>query len=128
MEKYKMRVVRGAFKSQEILDRLEAKTIEKLERDVWESIDEVTATIEDIKNMQEQMVKHYDDPNVPWYMDGYKEDNKDELIVAFGADDGEGGKIFEFRRNDKKEIQKVIDYGISKGIPAEQMDFHKIDF
>ena len=33
--------------------------------------------------------------------DGYKENNKDERIVAFGVDDGEGGKIFEFNISDK---------------------------
>lgn len=126
--KYKMRVVRGAFIDPSILDKLGAKTIENLERDVWISIDEVLATLEQVKEMQKQMVKHYDDPNVPWYMDGYKEDNKDERIVAFGADDGEGGKIFQFKIYDKEKIKEVVDYGISKGIPAEQMDFHQIDF
>jgi hypothetical protein len=126
--KYKMRVVRGAFMDPGILDRLGAKTIENLERDVWISIDEVPATLEEVKEMQKQMIKHYDDPNIPWYMDGYKENNKNDLIVAFGTDDGEGGKIFEFKRDDKDKIQEVITYGISKGIPKEQMDFDQIDF
>jgi len=123
-----MRVVRGAFLDQSILDRLGAKTIENLERDVWISIDEVPATLDQVKEMQKQMIKHYDDPNIPWYMDGYKENDKNDLIVAFGADDGEGGKIFQFRRDDKDKIKEVVDYGISKGIPKEQMDFYKIDF
>ena len=126
--KFKMRVVRGAFLDQSILDRLGAKTIENLERDVWISIDEVPATLDQVKEMQKQMIKHYDDPNIPWYMDGYKENDKNDLIVAFGADDGEGGKIFQFRRDDKDKIKEVVDYGISKGIPKEQMDFYKIDF
>ncbi len=126
--KYKMRVVRGAFKDVGILDKLGAKTIEKLKRDAWISVDEVLATKEEVKELQKQMVKHYDEANIPWYMDGYKENNKDELIVAFGADDGEGGRIFEFRRDDREEIQNVVDYGISKGIPKEQMDFDQIDF
>lgn len=111
-----------------ILDKLGAKTIESLERDVWISIDEVPATLDEIKEMQKQMVKHYDDPNIPWYMDGYKENNKNELIVAFGCDDGEGGRIFQFKRDDEDKIKEVVDYGISKGIPKEQMDFHRIDF
>ena len=126
--KYKMRVVRGAFTDSSILDKLGARTIENLERDVWISIDEVTVTLDDIKAMQKVMTKHYDDPNVPWYMDGYKEYDKEELIVAFGADDGENGKIFVFKRDDVKEIQKVVEYGISKGIPKEQMDFDQIEF
>lgn len=74
------------------------------------------------------MVRHYDDQKNPWYMDGYKEDNKDDLIVAFGADDGEGGKIFQFWRDNEGAIKEVVDYGLSKGIPKEQMDFDKIDF
>lgn len=126
--KYKMRVVRGAFVDPSVLDKLGAKTIENLEMDVWISIDEVLATLEQVKELQKQMIKHYDDPNIPWYMDGFKEDDKDDLMVAFGADDGEGGKIFQFKRDDKDLIQKVIDYGISKGIPEERMDFIEIDF
>ena len=127
-KKYKMRVVRGAFVDPALLDKFSAKTIEKLERDVWVSIDEVIVTLDEIKQLQKAMIKHYDDPNVPWYMDGYEEDDKDELIVAFGADDREGGKIFQFRRSDEKAIKEVVNYGISKGIPKEQMDFYKINF
>ncbi len=126
--KYKMRVVRGAFIDLGFLDKLGAKTIENLGRDVWISVDEVSATLEEVRELQKQMVKHYDDPNIPWYMDGYKENDKNELVVAFGADDGEGGKVFEFRRDDKDKIKEVVDYGISKGIPKEQMDFDQIDF
>ena len=40
----------------------------------------------------------------------------------------EGGRIFEFRRDEIDKIKEVVEYGISKGIPKEQMDFHKIDF
>ena len=130
-EKYKMRIVRGAFVDEgvEMLDKLGAETIEKFEEgDYWISIDEVVVTLKQIEELQKQMVKHYEDFKVPWYMDGYKENDRDEVVVAFGADDGEGGKIFQFKRGDKKEIQKVRDYGISKGIPREQLDFHKIDF
>ncbi len=123
--KYKMRVVRGAFVDPSILDKLGAKTLENLDRDEWVSIDEVTADIDQIKEMQKLMVKHYDDPNVPWYMDGYLVSSKDQMIVAFGADDGEEGKIFQFRRSDENTIKKVVDYGVSKGIPKEQMNFTK---
>jgi hypothetical protein len=127
--RYRMRVVRGAFLDQNILDKLEAKIIEKFDDgDYWISIDEVFVTLDQIKEMQKQMVKHYGDFNNPWYMDGEKEKDKNEVIVAFGTDDGEDGKIFQFERGDKVEIQKVREYGISKGIPREQMDFHKVDF
>lgn len=126
--KYKMRVVRGAFKDPSVIIKLGFRVIEDLPGDDWISIGEVTTTLDQIKEMQKQMTKHYGDPNVPWYMDGNKENDKDDLIVAFGADDGEGGKIFQFRRDDRDKIKEVVEYGISKGIPAEQMDFHKIEF
>lgn len=126
--RYKMRVVRGAFVDPNILDILGAKTIENLGRDAWISIDEVIATLDQVKELQKLMVKHYDDQDIPWYMDGYRENDKNELIVAFGADDGDNGKIFRFNRGDEAEIKKVIDYGMSKGIPKEEMDFHQIDF
>jgi len=123
-----MRVVRGAFLESSKLDELGAKTIEKLERSEWQSIDEIEADLEKVKELQKNMTRHHDDTIVPWYMDGYVVEDKDDLIVAFGADDGEGGKIFQFPRNDKKSIDEVVKYGIKKGIPKKQMDFMDIDF
>ncbi len=128
IKKYKMRVVRGAFVDTSVLDKLGAETLEDLGQDEWVSIDWVIADIDQIKEMQKLMIKHFGDSSVPWYMDGYEVDNKNQVIVAFGADDGEGGKIFQFERNDKNEIKKVVDFGVSKGIPKEQMDFDRIDF
>jgi hypothetical protein len=121
--KYKIRVVRGAFVDPSQLDKLGSTTIEKLERDDWQSIDEVMVNYEQINELQKNMTKHYDNINVPWYMDGYNSENKDNIIVAFGADDGEGGKVFEFKRNDQMAISEVVNYGIKKGIPKEQLDF-----
>lgn len=126
--KYKVRVIRGAFVDPGILNKFDAKTLEKLDGDPWISIDEIRATLDEVKELQKQMVKHYEGQTAPWYMDGNKEDDKNDLIVAFGADDGNGGKIFLFKRDDKDKIQEVVDYGISKGIPKEQMDFHQVGF
>ena len=124
-----MRVVRGAFIDQKILDDLESReTVEEIEDEKWISIDEVTVDLETVKMLQRNMVKHYDDATIPWYMDGYREDDKNELIVAFGADDGEGGRIFTLNRNDKDKIDEVVKYGVSKGIPKEQLNFYEIDF
>lgn len=125
---YKIRVVRGAFINPEILDKLGAKCIEKFDRDEWIGIDEVIINYEQIKELQKQMVKHYDDTKVPWYMDGYGTEDKDDIVVAFGADDGEGGKIFEFNRKDGETVDATIKYAISKGIPKEQLNFLEIDF
>ncbi len=126
--KYKMRVVRGAFVRPEILDTLGAQVIRTLKNDLWISIEELTVTREEIKKLQELMVRHFTDPTVPWYMDGYRTDDKEAMVVAFGVDDGEGGKAFYFRRTDEVEIKKVVDYGVSKGIPPAQMDFSQVDF
>ena len=127
-KKYRMRVVRGAFLDPKILDNLGAKMIEKFERDEWIGIDEVVADLNQIKELQKAMVKHYDDTSIPWYMDGDGVEDKNDIIVAFGADDNEGGKVFQFRKDDKKSIDEVVGYGISKGIPAEQMDFMDVKF
>ncbi len=69
------------------------------------------------------MVRHYDDEKIPWYLDGYNINNKNDLIVAFGADDGEGGKIFQFSRYDKAALKKIIKYGKEKGIPEKELIF-----
>jgi hypothetical protein len=127
-KKYKMRVIRGAFVEPSKLEKLGAKVIEKLDRSEWQSIDEVEVSLEQIKELQKDMIWHYDDIVVPWYMDGYAVANKSDLIVAFGIDDGEGGRVFQFSRNNKKSINKVVEYGIEKGILKEQMDFMDIDF
>ena len=127
-QKYRMRVVRGAFEDKSMLDRLEAKTIEKFERDEWESIDELVVTLDQVRELQRNMVHHFDDKFVPWYMDGEDLKDKHNIIVAFGADDGEGGKIFQFKRGDKIVTNEVVQYGINKGIPAEEMDFMDVKF
>lgn len=120
---YVMRVVRGAFLHSKLLDDLGAKIIKKLDRSEWQSIDEVEVNPEQIRVLQMAMTRHYDDAKVPWYMDGYRKDNRDDVIVAFGADDGHGGRIFQFSRKDKATIDEVVKYGIGKGIPKGQMDF-----
>jgi len=126
--KYKMRVVRGAFTSSVLLDSLEPRVIEKLEGDEWQSIESIIVTRDQIRNLQGLMVHHFEDNKNPWYMDGYDIENKDNKIVAFGGDDGEGGKIFQFKTGDQNSIDAVVKYGTSKGIPSGQMDFMDIDF
>ncbi len=125
--KYKVRIVRGAFIDTTALDKLGAKTVEKFD-DNWIGLDEMVVDLEQIKELQKGMVKHYDDVSVPWYMDGYGVEDKNNLVVAFGADDGEGGKIFQFRKDDTGALKEVVKYGIGKGIPKEQMDFNEKAF
>lgn len=123
-----MRVVRGAFDDPGVLDALGAKPIEVLERSEWQSIDEVTVDREQIRDLQKHMTRHFDDSEVPWYMDGYSVQDANKILVAFGADDGEGGRSFEFMRDDAEAVSEVIAYGAQKGIPKEQLDFLDIDF
>lgn len=127
LKKYIIRVVRGAFVKPEMLDRMESQLVEKLEGD-WQSIEKVVADLEQTKELQRNMTKHYTDVKIPWYMDGRGIDSKDDMIVAFGADDGEGGKIFQFKKDDKVQLSQCVEYGVSKGIPREQMDFMEVEF
>ena len=121
--KYKIRVVRGAFINSGVLNKLGAKKIEDAEDDNWQSIDELVVDLKQVKELQNNMIKHYQNTTDPWYMDGYNTKDKNEIIVAFGADDGEGGKIFKFKRGNNEAIKRVVNYGISKGIPTKEMDF-----
>lgn len=127
-KKYKMRIVRGAFMSQSVIDALNSIILENLEGSEWQSIDIVVCSMEQIRELQEVMVRHFNDNTAPWYMDGYNVDDNSEIIVAFGIDDGENGKIFRFDKNNKRAVDEVIEYGIKKGIPANQMDFMDISF
>jgi cystathionine beta-lyase family protein involved in aluminum resistance len=121
-DKYTMRIVQGALIDPQFLDQFDAKVIEKFDNKDWDGLLEVSVTLDEVKAIQKQMIKHFRDP-IPWYMDGYETNNRDKIIVAFGADDGEGGRVFTFDREDKKSFQKVADYAKSKGIPDEQIDF-----
>lgn len=125
--KYKMVVVRGSFVDIAVLDAFNPVCIEKYENDNWLGLDELVITLDEIKMLQKSMIHHYDNPKIPWYMDGHKVEDTNQMIVAFGADDGEGGRIFQFKREDELEVGKVVEYGVSKGIPKEQMDFGGIN-
>lgn len=127
-KKYKIRVIRGAFIDKSLLDSFKPVLIEKDSDPDWQSIEEIIVEMEDIKKLQESMVKHSLNSKAPWYLDGYEENDKDKMLVAFGSDDGENGKVFIFSRSDVDKIKEVQDYGVSKGIPANQMSFGEIDF
>jgi len=122
MKKYTIRVIEGSLTNPALLNKLNRNILEEL-NDKWIRIVQVNATLSEIKQIQKLMIKHYDNTNIPWYLDGYEMDNKDKIICAFGADDGNKGKIFLFNRSDKLAYKKVKDYGLSKGIPLEQLDF-----
>ena len=95
-----MRIIEGSLTDPSFLNRFSPKKLEYFD-DEWKHLIEVDLSIDEIKQAQKMMIKHYERPQ-PWYMDGYDIKDKNEIICAFGADDGEGGKIFIFRRNDQK--------------------------
>jgi len=118
----KMRVVEGSLFDPSVIDKFPNKVLENLGDDNWGNLIEVTMPFGAVKELQQKMVKHYEGPT-PWYTDGRLQSNPEVVICAFGADDGEEGRIFVFNQGDKWSFQTVCDYGISKGIPKEQMDF-----
>lgn len=105
-----------------VLDKFTPQVIENFDNPNWGELIEVELTLDEIKSVQKNMVRHYED-STPWYMDGYEVGNRDKLLVAFGADDGEDGRIFQFDRSNRAAFNKVVEYARSKGIPEEQMDF-----
>ena len=120
--KYKISLYQGSLSEVDMLERLDKTVIEKAQNK-WGDLVEVTVSMDELKNIQRLMVKHYDGPE-PWYAFGYSVDDRNIIICAFGADDGSNGKIFVFRKNeDKKTYEEILEYGTSKGIPAEEMDF-----
>lgn len=121
-KKYTMRIVEGSLADSTFLNKFSPKKLNYLDDENWGHLMEVNLKLDEIKEVQKKMIKHYEGPE-PWYVDGYAIDNHDEVICAFGADDGEGGKIFIFKRDDNDAFKKVETYALSKGIPKEQMDF-----
>lgn len=121
-ELYTMWIVEGSIDDQKYIKKFSHTVGEDLGDLNWGHLIEAKLSIKDIKELQKHMVRHYEDL-VPWYMDGVSVDDSNIVICAFGADDGEGGKIYLFNKNDKKVYEQVIEYGVSKGIPREQMDF-----
>lgn len=120
-KKYAMRIVEGSLLDSKSLDQFNPKKLEYFD-DKWKNLLGVDLTIDEIKEIQKMMIKHYEGSE-SWFMDGHTAGDPDEIICAFGADDGEGGRIFKFRRNDKKAFQEAKKYALSKGIPEEQFDF-----
>lgn len=122
MEKYTMRIIEGSLTDPDYLKQFQPKILKKLENPSWGNLLEVELSLDEIKEVQKLMVRHFDSPE-PWYMDGWAVGDRNRVICAFGADDGEGGRVFFFNRDDKKAFEEVVKYAISKGIPPEEIDF-----
>lgn len=120
-----VRVVEGSLVDPSILNDYPNKVSAKLDNPNWGNLIEVEIPFGQLNLIQRSMTKHYSGP-APWYMDGWVKDDKDHVVCAFGADDGENGKVFVFRRNDKDAFGEVVKYALSKGIPKDQMDFLEV--
>ena len=93
--------------------------------DEWGRFIFITLSLKEIKDVQKLIIKHWKEQTVPWYMDGYQIGDKNKIIIAFGADDGNNGQIFIFNKTDKKECAKFKKYGLSKKIPYDQLNICK---
>lgn len=119
---YKIYIYRGALIDQACLNGLTVKVLKTSKNPNWGDWMELIVNKNQLRKIQENLIKHYTGPE-PWYTYGFKSDNLNEVIVGFGGDDGENGKVFEFTRDDEITYQKMVDYGVSKGIPDWVMDF-----
>lgn len=119
--KFKITLYEGSLIDKRKLNKFNPTLIEKGQTK-WGNLIEITLSIDELKEIQREMTKHYEGPE-PWYTFGYSVVNPNELICAFGSDDGNGGKIFMFKKSEKREYEKVLKYGVSKGIPKDEMDF-----
>jgi len=119
-KKYIMSIVENSLIDKTILNRYKYSKGEFL-NNRWGYIINIILNLKEIKKFQKVMINHFDDPS-PWYMDGYNIKNHNEIIAAFGVDDGNNGKIFIFDKRDKKACNEFKKYGLSKDIPIEELD------
>ncbi|OGK29536.1 hypothetical protein A3B02_02325 [Candidatus Roizmanbacteria bacterium RIFCSPLOWO2_01_FULL_42_14] len=118
---YKIILYSGSLTDQKVLNLYPHKVKRQLKNPNWGNVVEVYVNQDQLKDIQKAMVKHYTGPE-PWYASGQNL-NADEAICAFGADDGENGKVFIFHFDDMDAYRRVLKYGESKGIPRKVMDF-----
>ena len=121
---YSMNIIKGSLLNARILNKFKPVIIEKWDDEPeWIALIRITCTLNDANHIKKQMVKHYENDKIPWYMDGWELNNMNERVVIFGYDDGSRGKVFLFNVKDKRNYNACIKYGLSKGIPKEQLDF-----
>ena len=128
MEKFKITVYENSLLDKSILIKLDSVIVEKAYDDEvtqkrWGNLVEIVVSLSDLNLVQKNMVHHFDGPE-PWYTYGYSVRDADKIVCAFGADDGNNGKIFIFsKKRDKNIYEDIIKYGLEKGIPRDVMDF-----
>ncbi len=104
---YKGAIVENSLKDREILKDLKITKTQKLE-------DWIIHNVEVDQKQIEKMGDYLNDG--PWYMHFWQE-GKDDVTVVFKD------KSFKIKYSDKNSWREAIDYGKSKGISEEQLDF-----
>ncbi|NLC31065.1 MAG: hypothetical protein GX765_03370 [Candidatus Moranbacteria bacterium] len=128
MEKFKITVYDNSLLDKTILTKFNPIIVRKAHDDEltqkhWGNLIEIVVSLSDLNLVQKNMVHHFDGPE-PWYTYGYSMKDNDKIVCAFGADDGNNGKVFIFSKNKDKNIyEDIIKYGEEKGIPKDVMNF-----
>ena len=112
MKKYSGIIVRESFEDKEALDDLETVSIKEVgdmdnPKEIW-NLHKVMVSKEEIKSIQKYLKQG-------WYMHFW--DKNQNVIVVFRD------KMFQFVYNTKVSWNPAIKYGLSLGIPKEQLDF-----
>ncbi|HUC96493.1 MAG TPA: hypothetical protein VMR16_02385 [Candidatus Saccharimonadales bacterium] len=126
MKLYSVGLYEQALINKSILKDLNVKRLINRVDPRWGDFIKVDLSLRQIREIQNVLIKHYDDASIPWYLVGSDLNDKKELIVAFGADDGDGGRLFQFRKDDIDKYSEVVRYGIAKGIPESVINFLKL--
>ena len=104
---YRGTIVENSLRDKKVLDEL--RIIKKYQDEDW-TLHDVIVSGEKISKLSDSLV------DGPWYMDFWKEDGSEGIIVF-------KDKSFIIKSSDKSTWKEAIEYGKSKGIPEEQLDF-----
>ncbi|MEK7505529.1 MAG: hypothetical protein AAB597_01355 [Patescibacteria group bacterium] len=107
---YRGTIILESLESPGVLERFKIlrkwETKEENPEDKWH-LYSVNATEEDTDALKDVIKSG-------WYSHFWKEN---QVVVVFR------GRVFEFKLDDKNTWAPAIEYGISQGIPREQLDF-----
>ncbi len=98
-------IIKSSLRDPRILEQF--KVLKQEADEDWE-LYTVEATKEQLEQLSNELIKG------KWYTHFWQ--NRDVIVVY-------KDKIFEFNFDDKASWKPAIDYGLSIGIPAEQLDF-----
>lgn len=103
---YVGKVIRESLTEQEMLDNLD-----EIANDFYSEVNWNISTIRATKKQIIQLSKYLKEKFYFHFWCG------DDVIVAYP------NKVFEFKHSNKKSWQPAVEYGLSLGIPKEQLDF-----